>query len=602
MKKYLFFGIWGFFRSISIIRLIRIIFYPPGLPADTQRMTREFLISSHIYEPDKLIFMSKRKNETRYIFVTGGVMSGVGKGVASSSIAAILQARGYKTTAIKIDPYVNVDAGTMNPVEHGEVFVLGDGTECDQDMGNYERFLECKLSRHNYMTTGSVYQTVIEKERSMHYKGKCVEVVPHIPYEVVRRIKNAGKRNDADVVVIEIGGTVGEYQNVLFLEAGRMMKLDLPGKVLFAMVSFLPVPDKIGEMKTKPTQYAVRTLNSAGIQPDIVIARSAIPLDNKRKEKISIFCNIRKKDVISAPDVDTIYEVPFNFEKEDLSNIILQKLGLKPKKKDFKKWEKLVKSIKSPKKSVKIGIVGKYFATGSFVLSDVYISVIESLKHASYKAGVNLELDWIDSEEFEKNKEALKKLRKYSGVVVPGGFGTRGVEGIIQAIEFARVNKIPYLGLCYGMQLAVIEYARNVANLKNAHTTEVNPKTPYPVIDILAEQKSLLSNKQYGGTMRLGSYPAKILKGTEVFNIYQKNQISERHRHRYEVNPKYIKKIENSGLVFSAISPDRKLMEVIELPKKIHPFFIASQFHPEFQSNPFNPHPLFYSFIEATKN
>jgi len=545
--------------------------------------------------------MTKQKNPTRYIFVTGGVMSGVGKGVASSSIAAILQARGYKVTALKIDPYVNVDAGTMNPTEHGEVFVLGDGTECDQDMGNYERFLECKLSQHNYMTTGSIYQKVIEKERSMHYKGKCVEVVPHIPYEVIHKIKTAGKQNEADVVVIEIGGTVGEYQNVLFLEAGRMMKLDLPGQVLFAIVSFLPVPDKVGEMKTKPTQYAVRTLNSAGIQPDIVIARSSIPLDNRRKEKISIFCNIRKKDVISAPDVETIYEVPVNFEKEDLSVNILQKLGLKPKKKDFKKWDKLVKSIKSKKDSVKIGIIGKYFATGSFVLSDVYISVIEALKHASYKAEVDLELEWIDSEVFEKDKKALETLKNYAGIVVPGGFGSRGVEGIISAISFVRENKIPYLGLCYGMQLAVIEFARNMAKLKEAHTTEVNPKNPYPVIDILAEQKTLLSKNQYGGTMRLGSYPAKIKKGTIVYDAYKTDQISERHRHRYEVNPKFIEILEKNGLIFSASSPDRRLMETIELPKGTHPFFVASQFHPEFQSNPFNPHPLFFEFMKIAK-
>lgn len=528
-------------------------------------------------------------------------MSGVGKGIASSSIAAILQARGYRVTSIKIDPYVNADAGTMNPTEHGEVFVLADGMECDQDMGNYERFTGNKLSRFNYMTTGSVYKRVIEKERSMHYKGKCVEVVPHIPYEIIRRIKKAAKQNKADIVVIEIGGTVGEYQNILFLEAGRMMKLDLNGNVLFVMVSYLPVPAKIGEMKTKPTQYAARSLNSAGIQPDIIIARSSVPLDSKRKEKVSVFCNVRRKDVISAPDINSIYEVPLNFEKEDLSGTILQKLGLKSRKKDFKKWEALSKTIRADRKKIKIAVVGKYFATGSFVLSDVYISVIESLKHASYKAGVDLELDWVDSEQFEKDKKELQKLKKYAGVVVPGGFGSRGVEGIIRAIQFARENKIPYLGLCYGMQLAVIEFARNVAGLKNAHTTEVNAKTPYPVIDILPEQKTLLSNSQYGGTMRLGSYPANIKNGTVVRKLYGKSHISERHRHRYEVNPKYIKRLEKAGLVFSAVSPDRRLMEVAELPQTIHPFFAASQFHPEFQSNPFEPHPLFYGFVQAAK-
>jgi CTP synthase len=352
-------------------------------------------------------------------------------------------------------------------------------------------------------------------------------------------------------------------------------------------------------MKTKPTQYAVRSLNSAGIQPDIIIARSSVPLDNKRKEKVSVFCNVRKKDVISAPDINSIYEVPLNFEKEDLSGTILQKLGLKPRKKDFKKWEKLSKTIRANRKSVRIAVVGKYFATGSFVLSDVYISVIESLKHASYKAGVDLELEWVDSEQFEKDDKALKKLKQYKGIVVPGGFGSRGVEGIIKAVQFARENKIPYLGLCYGMQLAVIEFARNVAGLRGAHTTEVNPKTPYPVIDILPEQRELLRKNNYGGTMRLGSYPATLRTGTAVQKLYGKTHISERHRHRYEVNPKYIKKLEKAGIVFSGISPDRRLMEIMELPQSRHPFFAASQFHPEFQSNPFSPHPLFYGFISA---
>jgi len=526
-------------------------------------------------------------------------MSGVGKGVAASSIAAILKARGYKVTAIKIDPYINVDAGTMNPTEHGEVFVLKDGTECDQDMGNYERFLETSLSQVNYMTTGSVYQSVIEKERSMQYKGKCVEVVPHIPYEIIRRIKKAAQQNEAEIVVTEIGGTVGEYQNVLFLEAARMMNLKVPDKVLFVMVSYLPVPAKIGEMKTKPTQWAVRTLNSTGIQPDIVIARAPVALDSKRKEKLSISCNVRKKDVISAPDIKSIYEVPINFEKEKLSGNILKKLGLKPRKNDLSKWKDLQDSIRKAKKEVSIGIVGKYFATGSFLLSDVYISVIESLKHAAYKNGIKLKLKWIDSDTFEKGGKSLSMLKDYSGIVVPGGFGGRGIEGIINAISYARKNKIPFLGLCYGMQLAVIEFARNVAGLKGAHTTEIDPGSPYPVIDILPEQEELLSKQQYGGTMRLGSWPAKLKKKTLAYKLYEKENISERHRHRYEVNPKYISALEKKGIIFSATSPDRRLMEIMELPRKEHPFFIASQFHPEFQSNPFEPHPLFNNFLKA---
>ena len=529
-------------------------------------------------------------------------MSGVGKGVATASIGKIIQARGFSVTAIKIDPYVNVDAGTMNPTEHGEVFVLDEGTECDQDMGNYERFLGLNLPAINYMTTGSIYEAVIHRERNMGYEGKCVEVVPHIPLEVIERIEKALKKAKADFITIEIGGTVGEYQNVLFLEAARMLKLKKPKDVLFVLVSYLPIPSKIGEMKTKPTQYAVRTLNSAGIQPDFILARSSVPLDKKRKEKIAVNCNMHEENVISAPDIETIYEVPINFEKDKLSDLILQKLEVKPKKSNMKDWAGLVKIIKTAKKPIKIGIVGKYFGTGDFILSDAYISVIEAIKHAAFFHKRKPEIDWINAESFEKDAKAVKILKEYDGIIVPGGFGSRGTEGKIKVIEFCRKNKIPYLGLCYGMQLAVIEFARHVCGLKAAHTTEIDKETKYPVIDIMPEQKKILEDKNYGATMRLGAYPAAITMRTQAFSAYKKHLISERHRHRWEVNPEYIETLEKSGLVFSGKSPDGRLMEIAELPKTEHPFFLGTQFHPEFKSRPLEPHPLFREFVEAAIN
>ncbi|MBI4708853.1 MAG: CTP synthase [Candidatus Portnoybacteria bacterium] len=535
----------------------------------------------------------------KYIFVAGGVMSGVGKGVATAAIGKIIQARGFSVTAIKIDPYVNVDAGTMNPTEHGEVFVLDEGTECDQDMGNYERFMDVDLPAINYMTTGSVYEAVIHRERNMGYEGKCVEVVPHIPLEVIERIDRAVKKAKADFIMIEIGGTVGEYQNVLFLEAARMLRLKKPKDVLFVLVSYLPIPSKVGEMKTKPTQYAVRTLNSAGVQPDIILARSSVPLDKKRKEKIALNCNMQEQDVISAPDIETIYEVPTNFEKDKLSDLILEKLELKAKKSDLKKWNDLVKTVRTASQPVKIGVVGKYFGTGDFVLSDAYISVIEAIKHAAFFHKKKPVIDWINSEKFEQDARTIKELKNYDGIIVPGGFGARGIEGKIKAIEFCRKNKIPYLGLCYGMQLLVIEFARNVCNLKDAHTTEINRETKNPVVDIMPNQKKNLEDKNYGATMRLGAYPAAITMRTQAFAAYREHLISERHRHRWEVNPEYIEILEKNGLVFSGKSPDSRLMEIAELPKSVHPFFVGTQFHPEFKSRPISPHPLFREFMRA---
>ncbi len=539
-----------------------------------------------------------KNKKTKFIFVMGGVLSGLGKGIATSSIAKLLQSRGFKVTAMKIDPYINVDAGTMNPTEHGEVFVTKDGLETDQDIGNYERFLDLELDADNYMTQGSVWQTVINKERNLEYGGKCVEPVPHIPDEVIRRIKKLANKSKADFVMIEIGGTVGEYQNFIFLEAARMMKLKMPNQVMSIMVSYLPIPSKIGEMKTKPTQTAVKTLNSAGIQPDFILARSEKVLDHKRKEKISTFCNVAIEDVISSPDVDNIYQVPIVYRQQNLDKRILLKFKMKANNRDLQDWQKKLLEIpKKTRKKVKIGLVGKYFSTGSFTLSDSYISVIESLKFAAWYHKFNIEFVWIDSESIEKGKTDLKVLNDFAGIVVPGGFGSRGVEGIIQAIEFIRKSKIPYFGLCYGMQLACIEFARNVLKLKDANTTEIDKQTTNPIIDLMSEQKQNIKDARYGGTMRLGDYSCQLVPKTIAAQAYNSTSVVERHRHRYEFNNKYLNKITKAGLIVSGINKKRNLVEIVELTD--HPFFVGVQFHPEFKSRPLRPHPLFLQFISA---
>ena len=532
----------------------------------------------------------------RYIFIGGGVMSGIGKGVTISSIGRILKGKGFKVSAIKIDPYINVDAGTMNPIEHGEVFVTDDGTECDQDIGNYERFLDQNLGTANYLTTGRVYQSVINRERNLEYEGKCVEVVPHIPEEVISRIRKVERKTKADFILIEIGGTVGEYQNLLFLEAARMLKLKHPQDVIFILVSYLPIPKMIGEMKTKPTQHAVRALNSAGIQPDIIIARSEVPLDALRKEKISVFCSVSEDDVISAPDIKSIYEIPVNFEKDNLGNQILKKFGMKSRKNDLKEWRKLVKRINNLKGKVRIGIVGKYFKTGNFILTDSYISVIEAIKHACYDLNVTPEMTWLSSQEYEKPPSNIKELKDFDGIIVPGGFGSRGVEGKIKAIEYCRKHKIPFLGLCLGMQLAVVEFARNVCGLKKANSTEFSKNCQVPVVHTMQEQKKNLAEKKYGGTMRLGAYPCKLDPKSLSYKVYKSPLISERHRHRYELNNEFKELLEKKGMLMTGINPKQDLVEIIEIPS--HPFFIGVQFHPEFKSRPLRPHPLFMGFIK----
>ena len=528
----------------------------------------------------------------RYIFIAGGVMSGIGKGITNASLGMLLKSKGYNVTAMKIDPYVNVDAGTMNLGEHGEVFVTEDGDQCDQDMGNYERFLDETLSKDNYMTTGRVYQSVINKERNLEYNGKCVEVVPDIPNEVIRRINNVQKKTGSDFVLIEIGGTVGEYQNLLFLEAARMLKLKHPKDVVFILVSYLPDPKIIGEMKTKPTQYAVRTLNSGGIQPDIIIARSRVALDEIRKRKISVFCGVDKKDVISAPDIKSIYEIPLNFEKANLGNRILKKFNLKARKNDLKEWKKLVGIINKDKKVVKIGIVEKDIKPEATALTDCHLSMVEGIKHAAWSFNRKPEIYWLDSKKYKNNENLLKKLKDFDGIIVPGGFGDRGVEGKIKVIEYCRKNKIPFLGICLGMQLAVVEFARNICKLEKANSTEFSKNCQIPIIDITKKQKKDLKPK-----MRIGAYECKLNPKSLSYKAYKSQLISERHRNMYEINNEFKQLLEKKGMLIAGINPKQDLIEIIEVPS--HPFFIGVQFYPGFKSRPLTPHPLFKAFIKA---
>lgn len=541
-------------------------------------------------------------------------MSGVGKGITTSSIGTIFQAKGYSVNIIKADPYLNVDAGTMNPTEHGEVFVLNSGLETDQDMGNYERFLNRDAHELDYMTSGMVYSSVIKRERELGYKGKCVEAVPHIREEITSRIIESAKKSKSDISIIEIGGTIGDYQNIMFIEAARVLKLENPDDVAIIMVSFLPIPGTLGEMKSKPTQNAIRQLNSYGLNADFIIARSEFPLDDRRKEKIAISCNVPASRIISAPDIESIYDVPENFEKDKLSEMIEKMLHMKTRKMDLSAWSAFVRKVKNTKKEVTIAIVGKYFDTGDFVLSDAYVSVIEAIKFSAYAQGAKPKIIWMNSKNFEgdsKKAENFCKMqfKKVDGIIVPGGFGETGVEGKMRVIKYARENKVPYFGLCYGMQLMVVEYARNKANLAGAHTTEINKEAKYPVIDIMETQKKHMKDGNYGGSMRLGEYPCVLKDGSIAKKAYQnaswgkevggKYSISERHRHRFEVNNKYTEDLKKVGLIFSGTSPDGSLMEIAELPKSVHPFFLGTQFHPEFLARPLDPHPLFTEFIKV---
>lgn len=561
----------------------------------------------------------------KFVIVSGGVLSGLGKGVTTASIGLLLKSRGIEVTAVKCDMYLNIDAGTMNPIEHGEVFVTHDGVETDQDLGHYERFLDQTLDRSNYLTNGQVYKLVLDKERSLEYDGACVQPYHHIPPEIINHWNEAGKKHRAQVVLVELGGTVGEYEGLLFFEAVRRLKLKRPQDVLLIHVGYLPVPPSIGELKSKPLQQSISLLNSLGLQPDFIVARAEKHVDKKRKEKIALASGLSVDEIISNPDVETIYEVPLVLNQQKLANKIIKKLKLKPKRKDLiKNWQKVVKNLKSARKQAKIAIIGKYQKTGDYTLEDSYICVVEALKHSAAKLGVKPEIIWIDSQSLESKDLDLEIILKdINGLIVPQGWGSRGTEGKIKAIEYARTKKVPYLGLCFGMQMASIEFGRNVLGLKNANSTEINPKTPHPVIHIMPSQKKYLERKQYGGTIRLGAWPCKIKKGTNLQKAYEKyggdlrnpwyivneryqtklkpskaQLVFERHRHRYEFNNKYKKLYEGSGFVFSGTSPDGRLVEAIEI--KDHPFFVGTQFHPEYLSRPLTPHPIFTLFLETT--
>lgn len=560
----------------------------------------------------------------KFVIVSGGVLSGLGKGVTTASIGLLLKSRGIKTTAVKCDMYLNIDAGTMNPVEHGEVFVTHDGLETDQDLGHYERFLGETLTRANYITNGQVYKDVLDKERALEYGGTCVQPYHHIPPEIIKRWFDAGIRHKADVVLIELGGTVGEYEGLLFFEAVRRLKLKHPKDVILIHVGYLPVPASIGELKSKPIQQSISLLNSLGLHPDFIIARAERMVDKKRKEKIALASGLSQEDIISNPDVKSPYEVPLILENQNLTTKIIKKLNLRSKSKDLHKWRKMIRSFKKADKKVVIGVCGKYQKTGDYTLEDSYVCVVEALKHAALINGVTPKITWIDSEEVELLKETEFKntFSRLNGLVVPQGWGSRGTEGKIRAVKFARENRVPYLGLCFGMQIAVIEFARSVVGLKNANSEEINPKTPYHVIHIMPKQKEYLAKQQYGGTIRLGAWPCMIKKGTILETAYKKygegfsapwyqenpaikrklkpekgRLVFERHRHRYEFNNSYRARYEKKGFIISGTSPDGKLVEAVELSN--HPFFLGTQFHPEYLSRPLTPHPIFLSFLEA---
>jgi CTP synthase len=532
---------------------------------------------------------------TKYVFVSGGVISGIGKGITTASIGLLLQSSGYKIAPMKIDMYFNMDAGTLRPQEHGEVFVTDDGLESDQDLGNYERFLSVPLSRANYLTNGLLYDTVLKKERAFEYAGVTVQPIPHITNEIIARVEAAGTSLEADIVLIELGGTVGDYENVLFFEASRIMKLRQPQDVFQIHLGYLPIPGTLGEMKSKPIQQSVRALNSMGIQPDMIVGRSTQPIDAARREKISLFCNVVPEDVISAPDVSSIYDVPLVLDEQGVAERLLEKFGLEVRIKDLHAWRALTTRVATVKDEVRIALVGKYFSSGDFVLEDVYVSVIEALKHAAWVVGRKPRLEWIDSLTIEQKGPTI--LDGFDGVVVPGGFGSRGTDGMISAIEYAREHNIPFLGICYGLQMATIEYARHVAGLAAAHTTEVDAQTSCPVVHIMPEQEKKLLNRDYGASMRLGAWECYLKEGTLARELYGAETVRERHRHRYEVNNAYRAELEQAGLVFSGTSPDGQLVEVLELPE--HAFFLATQFHPEFLSRPTEGHPLFRGFLRA---
>jgi CTP synthase len=527
---------------------------------------------------------------TKYIFVTGGVTSSLGKGIISASLAKLLQARGYTATIQKLDPYINVDPGTLNPYEHGECYVTDDGAETDLDLGHYERFLNAPTSQANNVTTGRIYQSVIEKERKGEFLGKTVQVIPHITDEIKNRIKLLGKTGQYQFVITEIGGTVGDIESLPYIEAVRQLKWEMGHDCTVIHLTLLPYLSTSGELKTKPTQHSVKLLLEYGVQPDVLVCRAEHPINKDIRRKIALFCNVEVDAVIEALDASTIYEVPLFMEKEELDVIVLRKLGITAEGDlNLDKWKAFLQRLHNPKKEVKIGLIGKYVE-----LKDSYKSIAEAFIHAGVVNECKVKLDWIHSEELTENN-IDQKLKGLSGILVAPGFGNRGIEGKINAIRYARENKIPFFGICLGMQCAVIEFARNVLGLKDAHSREMNPATSSPVIDLLEAQKNI---SHMGGTMRLGAYNCRLEEKTLAAAIYGKNETQERHRHRYEFNNDYTKQFVNGGMVLSGINPDAGLVEIVELPS--HPFFIGVQFHPEYKSTVENPHPLFVSFVKAT--
>ena len=525
---------------------------------------------------------------TKYIFVTGGVVSGLGKGITAASLGRLLKNRGYKVTAQKFDPYINVDPGTMNPHEHGEVFVTDDGAETDLDLGHYERFIDENLTKNSSITTGKIYSEVIEKERRGDYLGKTVQVIPHITNQIKEKLYC---NKNVDIVITEIGGTVGDIESLPFLESIRQVSIEQDDKdIVFIHVTLLPFITGSNELKSKPTQHSVKELQRLGIQPDIIVCRSDMEIPKEMKEKIALFCNVKKENIIENKTVKNLYEVPLMLEEEGLANAVCKKLHLKNKIADNKNWEKMIKRIdKLEDKNINIAIVGKYVD-----LEDSYLSVIESVKHGGFANNTKVHIDVVDSEKIT-SRNVKKELSKYNGIIVPGGFGKRGIEGMIETIRYARENDIPFLGICLGMQMAVVEFSRNVLGLKDANSEEFSEKTPNKVIHIMETQKNITKK---GGTMRLGAYPCKIKKGTLAYKIYGQELIYERHRHRYEFNNEYKEESEKNGLICSGMSPDGNLVEISEIPK--NKFFIAGQFHPEFKSRPDRPAPLFREFIKST--
>lgn len=527
---------------------------------------------------------------TKYIFVTGGVVSSLGKGIVAASVGRVLKNRGLKVTLQKFDPYLNVDPGTMSPYQHGEVFVTEDGAETDLDLGHYERFIDVNLGQYSNVTAGRVYSSIIEKERRGDYLGGTVQVIPHVTNEIKSRVLLAGKSSDADVVITEIGGTTGDIESLPFLEAIRQIRSDLGREnVCYIHCTLLPYIKAAGEMKTKPTQQSVKELRGLGIQPDIIVVRNELALTDELRAKISLFCDIPKQNVIESRDVSNLYELPVNLKAQKIDDIVLKHFGLSAPEADMTEWLALVDRVDNLKENVKIALVGKYVE-----LHDAYISVVESLKHAGYKHNSKITIDWIQSEDVTE-ENVNDYLKDADGILVPGGFGDRGVEGKITAIKYARENKVPFFGICLGMQLAAVEFARNVCGLTGAHSSELDPNTPYPIINLLPDQEDVV---EMGGTLRLGSYPCTLAEGSVAHKEYGEINITERHRHRYEFNNFYRERLTDKGLVLSGVSPDGRLVEIVELPE--HPWFVAGQFHPEFKSRPEKAHPLFAGFIRAS--